>query len=301
MCKEKFDLEKEVENFKKIIRKEFKEKYIDSSQVEVTEDMVIEALYAGYLDTCRTIKWNDKTEKNRKSIVEQIFKDSDVVNQIKEFMKNGIQGKEDKDRQNKFDEMHFKLCTAMKGKFEKECIAFTHGQAQKIINMAFKYLYCIDIKDIGKERFKNCHMPLDSFTLDWIYRAYLKHPQNLQGIEIGKGISVRGQKKNIKKDAVGKWSSMLYKDNLPDTGDKCTYEFYLSLLRKKFKNECLLEKDFYIWPRMQKILSAEAFIKIFNDDDNDPSPNTDDYNYQIDDLEATLQNKLDSVKDKCKR
>lgn len=44
----------------------------------------------------------------------------------------------------------------------------TVGQLQKIINMAFKYLYCCD--DYRCDRsgyFAHCHMPLDDYTLTW--------------------------------------------------------------------------------------------------------------------------------------
>ena len=44
----------------------------------------------------------------------------------------------------------------------------TIGQAQKILNMAFKYLYCCeDIRSKYEKHFTYCHMPLDSFTLNW--------------------------------------------------------------------------------------------------------------------------------------
>lgn len=305
MCKEKFDLEKEisteVENFKNIIKGDFN-KYIDKNfnKMEGLEQkkIVTEALYAGYLDTCRTVKWKDKTENDRKPIVEQIFKDSDVVDQITKFMKNGVLGKTDKERQDNFDAIHFELCTAMKEEFEKKCITFTYGQTQKIINMAFKYLYCID--GIDKECFRSCHMPLDSFTLEWIYKACLEDPEKMQGIKIGKGISVREQGKFVKKEAIGTWSSMLYENTSPNTEDKCTYKFYLNLLRKNFSNECLLKMDFYIWPRMQKILAAEEFIKAFNDGGNKKFTNLKDednsyHAYQLANLETTLQKKLQSV------
>lgn len=43
------------------------------------------------------------------------------------------------------------------------------GQAQKLINMSFKYLMCCeDIRQNKLAHFTWCHMPLDSVTLDWI-------------------------------------------------------------------------------------------------------------------------------------
>lgn len=50
----------------------------------------------------------------------------------------------------------------------------TYGQAQKVINMAFKYLYCLDTKKEYKDIFDKCHVPLDSFTLAWYKRNILK-------------------------------------------------------------------------------------------------------------------------------
>ena len=42
-----------------------------------------------------------------------------------------------------------------------------YGQAQKVVNMAFKYLYCCN--GIDKEMFAKCHMPLDQYTLAWLF------------------------------------------------------------------------------------------------------------------------------------
>ncbi len=42
------------------------------------------------------------------------------------------------------------------------------GKAQKLINMSFKYLYCFDDFRIQhREKIENCHIPLDSFRLNW--------------------------------------------------------------------------------------------------------------------------------------
>lgn len=43
----------------------------------------------------------------------------------------------------------------------------TYGQAQKIINMAFKYYYCCSDAP-GDEKLYDCHMPLDKYTLLWV-------------------------------------------------------------------------------------------------------------------------------------
>ncbi len=289
----KNQMPKEVENFKKIIKGKLKD-YIDRDYNSMEEmdqkDVVTKALYAGYLDTCRTINWKGQTDENRQFIVEQIFKDS-VVDRIAKCMKEENSGETENEKRKNFDMMHHELCEKMIKAFSKE-IMITYGQAQKIINMAFKYLYCF--QSIDRKYFKNCHMPLDSFTLEWLYRACLRG-EKIEGLE--KNLSVRGQGKYVKKDAIGTWSSIKY--DTEENKDKCTYLFYLKLLRQKFVNECLLEMDFYIWPRIQKILATEAFIKTFKDDNKGQfNDSTEEKNedYQINKLENTLQNKLHIVK-----
>ncbi len=42
-----------------------------------------------------------------------------------------------------------------------------YGHAQKIVNMTFKYLYCCSGAE--KQWFKDCHMPLDQYTLAWFF------------------------------------------------------------------------------------------------------------------------------------
>jgi hypothetical protein len=44
-----------------------------------------------------------------------------------------------------------------------------YGQAQKVVNMAFKYLYCCEGSDKYRDKFEYCHMPLDQFTLAWLF------------------------------------------------------------------------------------------------------------------------------------
>ena len=50
------------------------------------------------------------------------------------------------------------------------------GKAQKIINMTFKYLYCL----LPEKRkwFTFCHMPLDSYTLNWYFEQSQSKSQN---------------------------------------------------------------------------------------------------------------------------
>lgn len=92
---------------------------------------------------------------------------------------------------NDFDKWHDGACKAFLAAFNKEAktrgvTPQKYGKAQKIVNMSLKYLYCIfyrnqdnkfddskikfdmNKKDV-KSIFDSCHMPLDSYTLNWYY------------------------------------------------------------------------------------------------------------------------------------
>lgn len=61
---------------------------------------------------------------------------------------------------------------------EKGLTRQAYGKAQKIINMTFKYLYCLRPEDVRCGWFRFCHMPLDSYTLNWFYGKGNTHEPN---------------------------------------------------------------------------------------------------------------------------
>ena len=74
-------------------------------------------------------------------------------------------------QQSDYDKWHWETCKEFKSDFNSITgitgIAF--GKAQKIVNMSFKYLFCLQNAEDKKyaEKFEYCHMPLDSYTLEW--------------------------------------------------------------------------------------------------------------------------------------
>ena len=48
-----------------------------------------------------------------------------------------------------------------------------YGKAQKIVNMTMKGIYCLKDTDPKSSYFEYCHIPLDSFTLEWFFRNIL--------------------------------------------------------------------------------------------------------------------------------
>ena len=74
-----------------------------------------------------------------------------------------------------FSDFHARACEAVTAIFEKRYDGMTYGKAQKVVNMIFKYLYCFDGAIALEDKFKACHMPLDSKILDWYKVNVDKH------------------------------------------------------------------------------------------------------------------------------
>ena len=174
-----------------------------------------EALYLGHLDACRTIH----IEENMKNkIKDQLYGATD--NEGVPFLLKSYFDKAVPSDSNSFDCFHEKLCIKLTDKFKGYNIDLKYGQAQKIVNMAFKYLYCCkDIKE-NYNYFKYCHMPLDKFTLLWFGK--------ISGIYIFT------------------WSSMnveLYKK---------VEKSIRSYINKKYSNQrTVLDEEFDVWEEMK--------------------------------------------------
>ena len=76
--------------------------------------------------------------------------------------------------QNNFDIFHNELCslflslnTSRRGK------EFTYGNAQKLINMVFKYLSCFKDYNQFADLFSYCHIPIDGYILDALGGAHM--------------------------------------------------------------------------------------------------------------------------------
>lgn len=75
-----------------------------------------------------------------------------------------------------FDKIHSKFCGDFLTELNKIFTSAPQefGKAQKVINMAFKYLYCFDDAPLYPDHFKHCHMPIDSYTLNWCFDNFAK-------------------------------------------------------------------------------------------------------------------------------
>ena len=124
-----------------------------AKQNEIIGDIYDCAVYQAWLDMNRTV---DGAGKAKKASCEAARKAA--AEMLREYFDH-----EPKATREDFDEWFFNSWPVV-----CKPAGLTLGQAQKILNMAFKYLFCCeDIRSKKQNHFTFCHMPLDSFTLNW--------------------------------------------------------------------------------------------------------------------------------------
>ena len=123
------------------------------------------------------------------------------------------------------------------------------GKAQKIVNMMFKHLYCLNGADKYADHFKYCHVTLDNFTLEWFKRNIPPYKRT-------------DSWSNLKHCAPTESSNPLE--------DPKEYMFYQHNIQKYFSEDnqkandfayrglTPFQTEFYIWPEIQLHLAAEA-------------------------------------------
>ncbi len=228
------------------------------------------AVRLAYLDAKRTMSQIDN--KNRDYALAQI---ETVLHDYFNPNNSAPSSKE------KFDNKHKELCEIWCNCFRGSNIG-TFGKAQKIVNMSFKYLFCCKDAADYKAYFKYCHMPLDSFTLEWFKRD----------VTIKKWFKNEVKENKKPRLIIGKmasWSALGYdaEDDPQNAmgyyttnGKKnyYSYLFYLENIRTFIEangfrhseepKELLspLELEFVVWSETQKKQAAEDFLSGLEED-----------------------------------
>jgi hypothetical protein len=150
------------------------------------------AVDQAWLDVCRNVKVNDYTRK-------KINRGKEIIaDMLQEYFNSKPRKLE------AFDKWYDSILSN-----STTNTALTVGQAQKIINMSFKYIFCCeDIRDTKMAYFSWCHMPLDNVILN--------------------NLGMRGLV----------WNSIT---------DRDLYTMIVEYSRNKYDNCNLLLKDFEIW------------------------------------------------------
>lgn len=117
-----------------------------------------------------------------------------------------------------FDRWHSSVCKDIANIFGKHTgFVLAFGKTQKLVNMSFKYVYCLDDACRIIHKFYDCHMALDSVILTWFKK------QTFGGV------------------SANNWSSMT----------ECEYKQIQTSIRSycKSKNTYPLLEEFEIWLR----------------------------------------------------
>ena len=235
---------------RKLLSASFWDGKVDNTQYFLDRDGIKIAVRRAFRDlTVRTMTRNDSsTSVNLEALADNAF-DGGFYEKISEWLNSNP-------TKDGFDSWHNEACDFII-EFLKETYIpadCTYGKAQKIVNMTFKNMYCLEDAEKKEEHFKFCHMPLDSFTLEWFYRE------------------CKRQEKKIVKSKILSWSSLSFsKDDERD--GKYTYNFFqnkiIDLIENSadFKGYTPLQAEFKIWPEIQLHLGAEGFMFQLKKDD----------------------------------
>jgi hypothetical protein len=228
-------------------------------KTEINEDNIIyKAVKWGYDDACRTMSGIGDLTEDRNELLKTIAEGIKKYLADESVLKGAPQNKD------KFDTEHETICEiwtdAKIFKDSKYKDIATYGKAQKIVNMAFKYLYCCVGDGNYEDYFKYCHVPLDSITLEWFCRL------------------AADKKKNITKNRILSWSKIEKYDEVTSDKDEKSKDKYSYMFFQNYFREWLggqdkitpLQAEFIYWPLTQKTLAAETFLKSLTDKENDP-------------------------------
>lgn len=251
---------------REIFGAEATDKLYDVEKDQISDPRVIEnAVKRAFIDfTSRTlvkIVDNAKVDESLRKIATQ-----QLVKQIQEY----IQSKETVTSE-LFDKKHEEFCMsfiknynlALNNSFKD----IAYGKAQKIVNMTFKYLYCYDNSSEYEDKFKFCHMPLDSFTLNWFWTVVVK-----------KWNEGKARKGKIKKSQIVAWSNLEQgaEEVVVDADVALSYNCIQKLIKDyltEFGNnyndnkteDTVLEAEFYIWRAERRNATIKEFNKIVKD------------------------------------
>ena len=231
------DLKNAVEEFKKNIKNE----KLKELKLIQDEDTIKTAVELAYNDAKRTMTGIGKYEKEKEQAQKKI------ISKLKSYFDESS-APDDRDT---FDKYHKEMCKLWHERFEDIDNLGTYGKAQKIVNMAFKYLYCCEDANAKEEYFKYCHVALDSYTLEWFFRE--------AGNETDK----------IVKKYISSWSSIKeYGDGeenfYQDIDGKVyyTYMYYQNKFRDLSSAQFLtpFKAEFVMWQYYKNKLIAEDFL-----------------------------------------
>jgi len=187
-----------------------------------------------------------------------------------------------------FDEWHKKTCIEFCNRIEKLYGSIPYGKAQKIVNMSFKYLYCFDDAQKYSRQFQECHMALDSYTLEWFMRFILNDKEH----------------KHIKKTRIVEtsWSNLVCGNNDQEEYSYLWFQSQIKSFLASDRNKVYVDEnnkklhpfqaEFYIWPEIQLHMAMEG---LYSQGEYDKSKKTEFKKMSVKEKTIELQKLLDNI------
>ena len=220
-------------------------------RLKLNEEGIKYAFFMALKDfTPRTEKREESVSFAAKDMLEELEK-SDTHIELEPYSKKFLDFFDEKEKNEKeFDDWHEKICEDFLKRFRLKDNKY--GKAQKVINMTFKYIYCLEGAKEREDYFRFCHMPLDSITLEWFYRLKEK----------GVKITIDNKEEKICRKYPS-WSNL----RKTSSGEKKDREYgYVDIqnaIRKYLENNIELtplKVEFIIWPQMQLAMAEEGLF-----------------------------------------
>ena len=129
---------------------------IDKEELTDTSFAVEQVIRCAYRDMCRTIRYSGKTADD----IRQLYAGGS------QKIHFGLYKMICANSQNEFDQAHRHTCEGLIEMFDFHDVKLYYGQAQKWVNMTFKYLHILKLEEYDlKPSFPYLHVPLDSVVL----------------------------------------------------------------------------------------------------------------------------------------
>lgn len=196
--------------------------------------------------------------------------------------------------QNAFNSWHNAVCDKILSMIDPLYETVYYGKAQKILNMTLKNLYCTTFGQARKEYFDFCHMPLDSYTLEWAYRNVYSYLRSLDE-----------PKEKLTKERTPSWSNLQSEFDENKKDKYYSYQFLTERIIQYFDaynkhvdpNLTVLQAEFVIWKDIQLELSLENLYSQLLSSSPKPLCKKDKNKMTKDFKVCTKKDKIETVRD----
>lgn len=139
------------------------------------ENIIMWCFNNSWRDMARTLKPKDEFEQILSGYRNKQSRETEILT-LKNYIKDKYfnQNIVDNLKQQRFEPIDYIKSIKADNSINQSKMEFTFGQAQKVVNMFFKYLYTFKDEPILKlteQDFDNCDCPIDSIILDKVYKT----------------------------------------------------------------------------------------------------------------------------------